>query len=89
MNIWDNAGYLEMCDAKRAQQRRIRYNSAGKNLRLTFDCLNCKYNKNLPDRCYCACGIKLGTAQNGSMDLVSVLRGRTALVCRTCVSFNG
>ena len=53
---------------------------------LTFDCLHAKVNGN---RVFCEKGYPLGTARDGTTDLVSVLRGITSAPCKDCAEFEG
>lgn len=76
MSIWEDREALdklqELRDVKRGSER------------LTFDCFNLKYKE---DRVHCARGRKLGTAKDGSLALITVLRGITSSVCKNCNDF--
>lgn len=77
MNIWDN----ELLLAKLEQQREKKRQREGC---LTFDCLHLKV---YGDRAYCELGKHLGQADDGSLALITVLRGVTSSVCRNCKEF--
>lgn len=76
MSIWDNVSLLDELEQQRAIKR--------KTDRLTFDCFNLRCKG---DRVYCSKGKPLGRAKDGSMILVSVLRGVTSGICRDCEDF--
>ena len=52
--------------------------------RVSFDCFNLKERG---DRCYCAKGHLVFGERHPS--LLSILKGRTALICKTCKDFDG
>ena len=76
MNVWEDTEQL----AKLEEQRALRRLSG----RLTFDCL---YLKCKGDRVYCDKGRLLGQSRDGSLALISVLRGITSGSCRGCEDF--
>lgn len=76
-NIWDDAETLAKLEKERDLRR-----SDGK--RLTFDCLNLKCKG---DRAYCSKGMRLGQSKDGSMFLVTVLKGITSGACKSCFDF--
>ena len=76
MNIWDDVELLEKLEQQRAIKR-----ITG---RLTFDCLNLKCKG---DRAYCSKGRLLGQAKDGSLALITVLRGVTSGICKHCKDF--
>ena len=76
MNMWDNPT-LEVLRT----ERRERWG------RLTFDCFSCKAKGS---KAYCAKGHSLCIAsKKGTLALISVLKGRTPTICRTCPDFEG
>ena len=74
MSIWDNEGQLARLEKERATKR-------VQGERLPFDCMNliCR-----GDRVYCKLGIHLGRAYDGTMPLITVLRGMVTSVCSRC-----
>ena len=74
--IWDNPELLK----KLENQRALRRLSGG----LTFDCMRLKCKDN---RAFCSEGRRLGQSRDGSMALISVLRGITSGMCRDCRDF--
>lgn len=72
--IWDNPRTLENLEAKRDTLR-----ANGK--RLSFDCVHLKC---AGERAYCEKGLMLGQARDGSIALISVLRGLTSGSCVKC-----
>ena len=58
---------------------------AHKKRRITYDCLHAIVDS---DKVKCNKGNDIGTAKDGSMDLVSVLRGRSAKVCQNCKDYD-
>lgn len=78
MNIWEDREALDKLQELRGVKRGSE--------RLTFDCFNLKYKE---DRAYCSTGRKLGTAKDGSLALITVLRGITSSVCKNCEDFTG
>lgn len=77
-NMWDNEPFLDRMEKERAIRKL-------KGQRLTFDCLNLRFRD---DRAVCSLGKHLGQAEDGSLLLVSVLRGVTSGVCKNCKDFN-
>ena len=77
MNIWDNGEMLDRMESERdARRKRMQ--------RITFDCLELKCRG---DRAVCSKGLYLGQARDGSMGLVTVLRGVTSGSCLHCSWF--
>ena len=74
--IWDNLKALDKLEGRREKQRK-------KLGWLTYDCF---YARCREDRVICHKGKCLA---RGDMSLLSVLRGRTASVCKSCLSFDG
>ena len=70
ITIWDKADMLDSMEAIRDKRRKGH---------LTFDCFKAHFND---DRVFCIVGHKL--AGNGSMFLLSVLKGVTATQCKGC-----
>ena len=79
MNIWNDTQLLDKLDAVRSGLRL-------KGKRLTFDCLNLKCRG---ERVHCAKGKLLGQARDGSLALITVLRGMTSGACVNCGDFEG
>jgi len=52
--------------------------------RIAYDCFNLRERK---DRAYCVKGYCLGT-EDGSYDLLSILRGVTPSICKKCPDFD-
>ena len=73
MDIWDNKEMLDKLEAQRAWKRKVR--------RLTFDCIHSKVNGR---RVHCSKGLVLGQAFDGSVALITVLRGLSSGTCRVC-----
>jgi len=76
--IWDNKKILERLELLRDKMRK-----EGK--RLTFDCLNLKHKG---DRAYCSLGKRLTMCNDGTIALVTVLRGYTSGTCKECLDFS-
>lgn len=73
-------------DNKRRDARGRKY---GGPRRLTYDCGYAKLGKTL-NRVCCSMGFKLGpNTKDGTMPLLSVLRGRTSTKCGACTYFTG
>jgi len=68
--------------ASELAKRRI---EARKKRRLTYDCLSAIVDG---ERVKCNIGRHIGHAADGSMNLVSVLSGRSAKVCQGCKDHN-
>ena len=77
MNIWDNELLLAELE-KRRDAKRLQTGS------LTFDCLHLKFKG---DRAYCVKGKHLGQAGDGSLYLLTVLRGINSSMCKDCKYF--
>lgn len=77
MSIWDSIESLDKLEQQRAEKRI----TGG---RLTFDCFNLKCKG---DRAYCSKGLMLGQAKDGSIALITVLRGITSGACKKCSWF--
>jgi len=77
LNIWNNTELLDKLERQRSAKRE----TSG---RLTFDCLNLRCKE---DRACCSKGKRLGQAKDSSLFLLSVLRGLTSGVCKTCEDF--
>ena len=78
MNIWDNLTVLDALERQRDELRR-------RGGRLTFDCMNLASGK---DRARCLKGHILGQARDGSLALISVLRGISSGTCKGCGDYN-
>lgn len=78
-SVWDNIKFLENISLIR-DGRRFEHS------RLSYDCfkLKCKGN-----RAVCSEGAHLGQSSDGTLDLVTVLRGITPTVCKRCELFDG
>ena len=77
MNIWDDASLLNELEDQRDILRK-----SGK--RMTFDCIN---NRVIEDRVVCKEGKSLGQSEDGSVALITVLRGITSGACKNCEYF--
>ena len=77
MNIWEDKESLDKLEQVRTVKR--------KSGRLTFDCLNLRCKD---DRAYCSKGKLLGRAKDGSLDLLTVLRGMTSGTCKGCGDYS-
>lgn len=64
-----------------------RENARLKGKHLTYDCFNAKIDM-IGDRVHCSLGVDLGGSQDGSVPLLSVIRGRTCSACVGCGGFN-
>lgn len=54
--------------------------------RVSYDCFNLKSKR---DRAYCSIGYSLNNnSMDGSLALVSILKGWTPSICRECKHFN-
>jgi hypothetical protein len=79
-NVWEMPSILDSLEAKRAQRRR-------RNQQLTFDCFKAHARG---DRVICIAGHTLSpVSEDGSMYLMSVLRGTTSSECKNCSDFEG
>lgn len=76
-SIWDSPNTLAMLEEQRDERRR----KAG---RISFDCLNLKVRG---DRVICAKGKLLGSSRDGSIALITVMRGVLLGSCRECSEF--
>lgn len=74
-SIWD-VSKMDMLETGREEQRKRKG-------RLTFDC---RHAKSQGDWVICE---KYELARSGHMSLLSVLRGRTAKLCKSCLDFDG
>lgn len=83
MNIWGNKEALASLERVRKEKRQSRKGTG----RLTFDCFNLKYSED-GNRAYCSKGKMIGRATNGSLALITVLRGITSGVCKDCEFFD-
>jgi len=63
---------------------RLRITARGKH-RIVYDCLNAIVDG---DRVKCKKGNIIGRGADGSIGLISVLAGRTALVCQDCKDYD-
>jgi len=79
-SVWDDHAFLDACEDKRDKARQ-------KLGRLTFDCFRAKARD--ADRVYCSMGFHLAGANDGTMFLPAILKGRTASQCRDCKEFDG
>jgi len=77
-NIWDNKPALDKLENERNRKRIS-------SKRLTFDCFNVRVRG---DEVTCARGKTLGLFPGGSLILISVLRGITPEICKTCELFS-
>ena len=75
MNIWEDKEALDKLQKMRD----------GKSGRLTLDCFSLKFRK---DRAYCSRGRMLGRARDGSLALITVLRGITSGTCKDCGDYS-
>lgn len=81
-NIWDNPEILDKFEEDRDWKRKRE-----KEGRLTFDCI---FAKVVGDKVACGEGLRLvPNSKDGNMQLLSVLRGRTARRCKSCNKFDG
>ncbi len=78
-NIWDDQDALLFFEKERDKHRE----DIG---RLTFDCFHAKF---IGDRVKCDQGFALSRAMDGSLHLLSVLKGRTSTQCKSCSKFDG
>ncbi len=76
-DIWSNQILLDELEVKRNELR-----LDGR--RLTFDCFSLKCSE---DRAVCSRGKILGQAKDGSLALISVLRGIRSGTCKDCEDF--
>jgi len=56
--------------------------------RITYDCLNAIVHYYPQDCVKCKMGHRIGRGAEGQKDLLSVLAGRSALVCQNCKDYN-
>lgn len=77
MSIWDDKELLEELEKKRDSLR-------AKGKRLTFDCLNLRCRGK---RAHCSKGYSLSIAKDGGLNLLIVLKGVTASICKNCRDF--
>ena len=75
--IWSQPEALKRLEEERVIKRRVQ-------IRLSFDCFNLKCKG---DRAVCSKGYHLGQAKDGSLGLLTVLRGGTSGVCKDCAMF--
>jgi len=75
MDIWEDDKLEALRDQARERIGRI-----------TFDCFNLKIRG---DRAYCSKGYLLGRAKDGTLALITVLRGVTSGVCKDCIDYEG
>ncbi len=78
MNIWNDEDKLNKLEEQRNSLR-----ESGKIM--TFDCLNTRVKDN---RVFCTKGKLLGQAKDGSLDLITVLRGVCSGSCKDCEDYN-
>ncbi len=78
--LWDNPVNLDKLELSREQTR------GRGNQWQTFDCFNAICHS---DRVVCRCERRLGPARDGSIALITVLRGRTSGSCLCCDKFSG
>ena len=74
-NIWSDQGVLGKLEKERDEKQG----------RLTFNCLELRCGG---DRAWCSKGHKLGQARDGSLTLISVLRGTTSGTCKGCSEYS-
>ncbi len=82
-NTWPTPEELDRLEAMRDKARQTSYYA--KHPRLSFDCINLVCN-NSSGCVRCRKGHKLSQSIS---NLVSILAGRTAQICRECIDFNG
>jgi len=84
MKISEETGDMLFGNTELEEQRsEARLNSG----RITFDCFHLKMkNKN---RVYCSKGKHLGRAKDGTADIISILKGVSLGVCKSCEFFDG
>jgi len=78
-NIWERPDVLDSFETTREKRRALKP-------QLTFDCFNAHARG---DRVVCVNGYPLGSSNDGSMYLASVLKGTTSAKCKGCPDFNG
>ena len=78
MDIWEDEGTLDKLEKQRVLKR---FGSG----RLTFDCLKATVKG---DRVFCSEGRLLGQAKDGSLALITVLRGITSGTCKGCKDYS-
>ena len=78
-SVWDRPDVLDSMETQREQRRAL-------NPRQTFDCFNAHVRG---DRVVCLKGYHLGASKDGSLYLLSVLKGTTSSECKNCQDFNG
>ncbi len=77
MSVWNNKELLD----KLEQQRFVKRDTG----RITFDCFNARPKG---DRVFCSKGKLLGQAKDGSLALITVLRGITSGTCKNCEDYS-
>ena len=77
MDIWKDKETLDKLEKVRTAKR--------KTGRLTFDCLSAVVRG---DRVHCSKGKLLGQARDGSLALITVLRGITSGTCKGCWDYS-
>jgi len=55
---------------------------------ITYDCYNAMYPRK-GSRVRCRLGLRMGSEKDATMELNSVLAGRTGAGCRQCQKYNG
>ncbi len=78
MTIWHDKDKLDKLEAERNKLREL-----GK--RMTFDCISAIVKG---DRVVCSRGKMLGQAGDGSLGLITVLRGACSGSCQNCAYYN-
>lgn len=56
--------------------------------RITYDCYTAILDSKNPERVICKKGYRLGATKTRSLNLVSVLRGRSSTICRSCFDYD-
>ena len=77
MDIWNNPTVLDELERMRTVK--------GRTGKLTFDCLNSIVRG---DRVSCSKGKLLGRSRDGSLALITVLRGITSGTCKGCGDYS-
>lgn len=77
-SVWDDSSLLSTLEKQRDQLKQV-----GK--KMTYECLNAVVSG---DRVRCKLGKALGTADDGSVALITVLRGICSGTCKSCMDYN-
>lgn len=79
-NFWNKV----FTEPKASELAKLRIEARNKH-RIPYDCLHAIVDG---DRVRCNKGNHIGSAKDSSTDLVSTLRGRSALVCQNCTNYD-